>query len=187
MNRIERQTCYRFRGGRAVNFLVAEFGLVSRRNTVQKPGVLQSLLGRRPLVFIHAHKFAEEILGALTDVLEVSMAHFDIASAYFGQNACVFIAVEGRTAHEHDVEDDTCGPDIALVIVVVVELEDFRCDVVRGTASLGQMLARLKLRRESEIDQLEAFLDVIFFQKDQVLRLDVPMHDILRVQVAQDS
>ena len=187
MDRIERQTCYRFRGGRAVDFLVAEFGLVSRRNTVQKPRVLQGFLGCRPLVFIHAHKFAEEILGALTDLLEVTMAHFDIASAYLGQYAGVFIAVEGRAAHEHDVEDDTCGPDIALVIVVVVELEDFRCDVVRGTASLSQVLARLELRREAKIDQLEAFLNIIFFQKDQVLRLDVPMHDILRVQVAQDS
>jgi hypothetical protein len=90
-------------------------------------------------------------------------------------------AVEGRSFEEHHEEDYAGGPDVALLIVLLAK--HLGSDVVGSAYPRVEYLAGLLLLNcDSEVDELDRA--GLLFEED-VLRLDVPVHDVLGVDVGQ--
>lgn len=89
---------------------------------------------------------------------------------------CVKWLISRYDLEEHHPE----GPDVTLGAVIL--LDDLRGDVVRGARDL---LGRaLHLAGQTEVDEFDSASSLI---KHDVLRLDVTMDDILRVNIAQGA
>jgi len=90
------------------------------------------------------------------------------------------LVLEGREARQHLVDQDAQGPPVDGFSVALVQ-QDLRRDVLRRAANRERAL-RDDLR-EAEIDQLK----IPVVSDHDVLRLQVPVADVLRVQVLEDA
>ena len=92
----------------------------------------------------------------------------------------VGLTIERRVAAEQDVKNDTTAPQVALLIVAL--LEDLRCDVVRRPILLDHLLTGSVGSGSAEVDNGNACLIPGPIQ-EKVLRLQVPVHNIAAVAV----
>ena len=96
------------------------------------------------------------------------------------EDVLVGAAVEGRAAREQDVEDDPAAPDVAALVVVL--LEHLGGDVVGGAELLAEFLVLLEGLGGAEVDDHDV-VDGARLVEQQVLGLHVAVHDVLRVAV----
>jgi len=89
------------------------------------------------------------------------------------------VTIEGQISGNEHVEDDTEGPDVALVLVVLVN--DFRGHEVWSTGHFVH--AFLSLLGETKVDELDLTLAVVH----DVLWLYVSVHDVHRMTMLQRS
>ncbi len=92
------------------------------------------------------------------------------------------VAVEGRTAGDHEIEDDATAPEAALLVVILAK-EYFRRIVIQlsirpenkyGAGLLGALLLGPKHLRSPEVDDLDGGLGAGAFE-DYVFRLEIAM------------
>ena len=82
--------------------------------------------------------------------------------AHLLHDILVRLAVEGRHAREQDVGDDTTGPDIALLVVVLVE--NFRGDVVGRAEFLVKVAVGVVYERGAEVNDLDLIELLVLLQ-----------------------
>lgn len=108
------------------------------------------------------------------DVLEVAVAD-PLEQLVFG------LGPEGVIALQHHVEEDAHRPHVRVDGHVVLLGDDLGGHVRGSPAESVNRGRRLRLEAESEIDQLQILVPV---QQD-VLGLDIAVHDVHRVQVVE--
>jgi hypothetical protein len=72
--------------------------------------------------------FLDERLGLLTDLTPFFLREAKFSSQNFLVNDLVCFSIEGRDSREHNVQNNTQGPDIAFLVVLLFNY--FRGDVV---------------------------------------------------------
>lgn len=90
---------------------------------------------------------------------------------------------EGEVAAEHSIEDNAAAPDIGAETLVLLACNHFWGSVA-GTATRSfEFLAWLVLVGQPEV----YYLDVALMVQQQVLRFQVPVHNIILVDVLNPS
>ena len=102
-----------------------------------REGLLSGWAGLR----IVGEKILDEQLGVVRDGLPTAVIEVEGALTHLLHDVLVALAVERRHTGEEDISDDTGGPDIAFVVVVLVK--NFRSDVVRSSELLVQVSLRV--------------------------------------------
>ena len=103
----------------------------------------------------------------------------DVLSALHGLEDVGLVApVEGGRSGQEHVGDDADGPQIALLIVGAPE--DLRGDVVGGTDGNMQLLIRLEVPGEAEVDEFEVAVFALVLEKE-VLQLEVAVGEVVGV------
>lgn len=90
-------------------------------------------------------------------------------------------ASEWERSSEHDIEEDAKGPHVDRLAIVFVLAYDFWTHVAWGSAENLQALVVSNDHAETEVYQLDhacALLD------QDVIKLDVAMDDVVRVEIA---
>ena len=126
--------------------------------------MLQSLLSAGSLFRAVGEEQADEGLRVLADVLPDAFLEGELTLANFLHNLLVRLAVEGRHARKQNVSDDTCGPNVTLVVVVLVE--HLRSNVVRCAQLLVEVAVRVIDQRGAEVDDLDLVELLVLFEKD---------------------
>mmetsp|Transcript_84081 Transcript_84081/g.224757 ORF Transcript_84081/g.224757 Transcript_84081/m.224757 type:complete len:272 (-) Transcript_84081:7-822(-) len=102
------------------------------------------------------------------------------------EDLLVGIAAEGGVAAEEDVHDDADGPEVRGSGVVL--LDHLRRHVIRGAYPRLHGAVPLRRPRQPEIDELQrGLLHVLLVHKEEVLGLDVAVHDLPLVEVEQSG
>ena len=142
--------------------------------------MLKGLLSRWSLLLILRQKGRDEILCLIGDlapdcILEGKFTKFNLL-----HDLLVRSAVEWRYAREHDVGDDTAGPDIALWTVVL--REDLWSNVVGRAQLLVQLLRLVEDQRRAEINDLYLVEFLVLLEED-IFWLQVPVDYVINVAV----
>ncbi len=95
---------------------------------VFEPGVLEALRGGDSLLDVEGEHFIDEVFGVGRDFVELGDAEGVDACLDLLHDLLVVLRVEGGDAGEHDVEDDSERPHVALFVVAFAD--DFGGDVV---------------------------------------------------------
>ena len=142
--------------------------------------MLESNLGRGPLGSVVGEKGTDEKLSVLANSVPDTVIEGEGTGADLVHDVLVGLAVEGGHAGEEDEGDDTGGPDIALLVVALVE--DLGGNVVRGSEFLVQLTVSGVDEGGAEVDDLDLVELLVGLEKD-VLRLEIAMDDVDLVAV----
>ena len=93
----------------------------------------------------------------------------------------IIFRIEWVMASQDGVYDHANGPNVAFVGVGL--LEDLWRDVENAPTGLGKDLTLLKPCRLTEVDQLDDVLILRCLFEQDILQLDVPMHDPDSMQI----
>ena len=85
------------------------------------------------------------------------------------------LSIERRHSREKNICDDTTGPDVALLVVVLVE--DLGGDVVRSAELLVEVTVGVVDEGGAKIDDLDLVELLVLFKED-VLGLKITMDDV---------
>ena len=103
----------------------------------------------------------------------------DIAEGNVVKNLLVVLPVERRVTAQQDVHDDATGPDIAFLIVFL--LQDLGCYVEGGPHPGIHVFIRLKSAREPEVYNFD--LIGVRFNYQEVLWLEVTVDYFLGMTI----
>ena len=141
-----------------------------------REGLLSGWAGLR----IVGEKILDEQLGVVRDGLPTAVIEVEGALTHLLHDVLVALAVEGRHAGEEDVSDDTGGPDIAFVVIVLIK--NLWGDVVRSSELLVQVSLGIVYERGAEINDLD-LVELLVLLEEDVLGLQVTMDDVGLVAV----
>ena len=128
-----------------------------------------------PGVWVDVEDVPEHVLGVGGEHLGLLvLAAHDLLVEFVG-----VLVLKGEVAAEHGVEDDAAGPDVDAGALVAPARDHLGRSVARGPAGRFEPFARLVLVGQSEVHDL----DVALVVEKQVLRLQVPVHDPVLVDV----
>ena len=161
---------------------VASGGDLRRQLTViaLEPGVLQTFVGRHPLVLALGQQAADEVLGVLRDAAEglrvkVPVAGFDVLERFD-----VVLTGEGREAAEQDVGQHSDGPHVRVEAHRLAFHDLGRREFGRSRRDLDQFVG-IEFGGQTEVDELDGRR--VSRLAHDVLRLDVQVDDVLLVHV----
>lgn len=142
--------------------------------------MLKRVCGRRALITRVGEQGGDKVLAILRDrrpdtVVEVVRALADLL-----HDVLVGLAVERWLARQKNVCDDATGPDVALLVVVLVE--DFRCDIVRRAKLLVEVAVGIVDEGRAEINDLDLVVLLVLLEQD-ILRFQIAVHDVPLVAV----
>ena len=153
--------------------------------TLVEPRVGKALSRAEAKLWLDDEHVRDQVFRLYRDMRPLGVRELDIPLADQLELSRDRLVVEWRIPAEHNVEDDTDRPDIAL-IAISFTLQHLRCNVLGCTAAREHLL-RLVLEeaRETKICDFDlAVLHVFGIPGQQnVSRVQVAMHDSLRVQV----
>ncbi|GIX65410.1 ABC transporter ATP-binding protein, putative [Babesia caballi] len=147
---------------------------------VGEPVVLQRLGGGDALRRVEGDHATDEVLGALRDLAPLRHVEGELARLHLLDDRRLVRAVEGREAAQQNVQDHADGPDVALVVVHA--LEHLGRNVVRRADLLLHLGVDVAVRREAKVNDPDVGVDGLGLEQ-QVLRLEVAVHDVLPVHV----
>jgi len=151
-------------------------GLVNlKRSELGDPWVLKGLLSGWALLGVVGQQGADEAFAVLRDGLPDAVIKVELALAHLFHDILVGLSIEGRHAGEKNIRDHTRGPDVALMVVVLVE--DLRSDVIGSTELLVEVTVGVVHQGGTEIDDLD-LVELFVLLKQDILRLQVAMHDV---------
>ena len=150
------------------------------RGQLSDPRVLQSLLSRGALLRVVGQQRADEALAVLRDGLPDAVVERVLALANLLHDVLVGLAVEGRHSGKEDVGDDTSGPDVALMVVVLVE--NLGGDVVGRAQLLVKVTVGVVDKGSAEVDDLDLIELLVLLEQD-ILGLQVTVDDVGLVAV----
>ena len=150
------------------------------RGQLGDPGVGQGLSRAGSLLRVVGQQGTDEILAVLRDGLPDAVVKVELAFAHLFHDVLIRLAIEWRHSREKNVRDDSSGPNIALVVVILVE--DLRGDVVRRAELLVEVAVRVVDERGAEVDDLN-LVELLVLLKQDILWLQVTMHNVSLVAV----
>jgi hypothetical protein len=121
-----------------------------------------------------------EALGVLADSLPDTVLERELSLANALHDLLIGLTVEGRHTGQQDVSNDTCRPDIALLIVVFVE--HLGSDVVWRAELLVKISVRVVDERGAEVDDLD-LIKLLVLLEENILRLEVSVDDVVLMAV----
>ena len=142
--------------------------------------MLEGLLSRWAFLRVVGEESADEILAVLRDGLPDAVVEVELSLTDLLHDVLVRLSVEGRHTRKQDIRDDAAGPDIALFVVVLVE--DFGGDVVRGAELLVKVSVGVVDERGAEINDLD-LIELLVLLEQNVLGLQIAMDDVCLMTV----
>ena len=85
------------------------------------------------------------------------------------------LTIERRHTGQEDVCDDTCGPDITFLIIILVQ--NFRRNIIGCSELLVEVTVGVIDERGTEIDDLD-LIEFLVLLKKNVLGLKITMDDV---------
>ena len=98
------------------------------------PRMVKRINGADSLVRVIGQQFANQVFGFVGDVGPLWFANIILASEHCLNDLFITASIEGRVATKQDVEDDSATPQVTLLVVIL--LQHFWCNVVRGSKLL---------------------------------------------------
>mmetsp|Transcript_22684 Transcript_22684/g.35057 ORF Transcript_22684/g.35057 Transcript_22684/m.35057 type:complete len:354 (-) Transcript_22684:144-1205(-) len=147
------------------------------------PGVPQQLRGGLPLLVVHHQHLGYQVPRLLGHVVPVGRMELVLPPADLAEELVLVLVVEGRVAPQQDVRDHARRPQVRLPAVLEAA-EDLGGHVTRGAAGLLHLPHLGDVAGEAEVGDLDVGV-VLPRGQQQVLRLQVPVHDVVGVQVVQ--
>mmetsp|Transcript_77511 Transcript_77511/g.107678 ORF Transcript_77511/g.107678 Transcript_77511/m.107678 type:complete len:486 (-) Transcript_77511:62-1519(-) len=144
------------------------------------PVVVEGLLSRGSLGGVNSEHSLDELLSIVRDTGPLLLGEVEGTLLDGLDNVGVRLTIEGRVTAKHDIQNDTRRPDIALLIVVL--LQDFGSDVVRSTKLLSHLLALNKLSGGTKIYNFNLSI-LLLAGKQQVLGLQISVDNLSIVAV----
>ena len=144
------------------------------------PWVAESIGSAGSGALVEGEQLGDEILGVGADLLPDAVIEREVALTNLLHDLLIGLSVEGRHAGEKDVDEDTAGPDVALVVVALVK--NLGGDVVRGAKLLVKWTVRVVDEGGSEINDLDLVELLVLLEKD-VLGLEIAMDDVVLMAV----
>lgn len=123
--------------------------------------MLEDLFGIDPIPAIKANSFPNEILGIFTNLFPLLAFHLIIAQNDFLQNFVIIIPIKWWISTEHDIENNSCGPNITFGVIGAHQ--DFWGHVVRGAYYLVGFFFAVDLKTRTEIDQFYVEFGIVGF------------------------
>mmetsp|Transcript_278 Transcript_278/g.868 ORF Transcript_278/g.868 Transcript_278/m.868 type:complete len:597 (-) Transcript_278:1548-3338(-) len=142
----------------------------------------QSRIGREPRSRVHPEQAGDEVLRLGGDPSPFPLREGEGAGRDFAEELPLVWGVEGHVAAEQDVGHHAQRPHVHRSAVGLV-LHDLGREVVWGARQRAEGLARAAVHREAEVGDLHGGVGARVLEQD-VLGLDVPMHDAVLVEVA---
>ena len=96
-----------------------------------EPGMVQAVLCRDPLLRILVEHLRDEILRLIRHTIPVSRVELELLLDDVAEDLFVVVSFEGWVTAQEDEQNDTEGPNVALLVVVA--FQHFRSDVVWST------------------------------------------------------
>jgi len=156
-------------------------GLVnSKSGKLIQPGVLECDISRRSVFFIVGEELADEVLGLVRDVLPDFVLEVELSLSDLLHDVLIALTIERWLSREEDISDDTARPDIALVVVVLVE--NFWGNVVWGSELLIKVLAWVIDKRGTKINDLDGIELLVSFQQN-VFGFKVSVDNVILVTI----
>lgn len=112
--------------------------------------MLESVLSTGALVNVVGKQLGDEVLRSIRDVSPARVSEGELSSADFLHNFLVVLSIEGRNTGQDNVGDNSTRPDIALLVIPLVE--HFRSNVVRSAQLLIKSLRRVVHQRRTEVN-----------------------------------
>ena len=150
---------------------------------LDQPGVLEGLLSRHASLRTR-DELLNEVLRLPINVTPLIVVKVELSFGDHGKNLVIVGPVKGRVAAEQDVKKAPGRPHVTRDVVIAGQ--DLWRDVVGRSCSSVHPLQAASITdlRQAEVDNLQ--VRVLFFGLEQeVLGLEVPMHDVLLVTVVQ--
>ena len=142
--------------------------------------MLKCDLGRRALFSRVGEQGRDKVLAILRNRLPDAVVEVVRALTHFLHDILVGLTVERWLARQKNVCDDATGPDVALLVVVLVE--DFRCDVVRRAELLVEVAVGIVDEGRAEINDLDLVVLLVLLEQD-ILGFQVAVHNVPLVAV----
>ena len=139
------------------------------------PRMLEGLGGRGSLLGVVSEEGADEALAVLRDGLPDAVIEGESTFAHLLHDILIRLTIEGRHTRKNDVSDDTGGPDIALLVVVLVE--NFRGNIVGRAELLVEVTVGVVDEGGTKIDDLDLVELLVLFKED-VLGLEITMDNV---------
>ena len=144
------------------------------------PGVFERVGRARSGVLVKGEQAADKVLGILADLLPDAVLERELTLADLLHDLLIGLTVEGGHTGKEDVDEDTAGPDVTLVVVGLVE--DLGGDVVRSSELLVKGTVGVVDEGGAEINDLDLVELLVLLEKN-VLGLQVAMHDVVLMAV----
>ena len=128
---------------------------------------------------MHLQHLFNENLRFIGHILPLNSLEANIPEGNVVKDLLIVLPIEWRVPAQQDVQDDAAGPDIAFLIVFL--LQDLGC-YVEGCPHAGiHVFVRLKSAREPEVNHFD--LICVRFHYEEVLWLEVTVDYFLGVTV----
>ena len=144
--------------------------------------MLKGDFGRRTLFSGVREQARDKVLAILRNRLPDAVVEVVGALTHLLHDVLVGLTVERWHAREENVSNDATGPDIALLVVVLVE--DFRCDIIRRAKLLVEVAVWIVDEGRAEINDLDLVVLLVLLEQD-ILGLQITMHNVVLVTVVQ--
>ena len=135
----------------------------------------KALLSGRTLVRAVGKEGSDEALGVLRDGLPDAVLERELALTNLLHDILIGLTVEGRHSGEEDVDDDTAGPDITLLVIALVK--NLGGDVVGSSKLLVEITVGVVNKGGTEIDDLN-LIEFLVLLEENVLGLEITMNDV---------
>ncbi|GBE60051.1 ABC transporter ATP-binding protein, putative [Babesia ovata] len=151
---------------------------------VGEPVVLERLVRADALGGVVRNHARDEVLRTLRHLAPLRQVEGVLAGLHLLDDLGLIRAVEGRETAQQNVQDHTNRPYVALAVVHA--LEHVWRDVVRGADLVLHLRVQVAVRGETEVDDPDVGIGVLGL-KQQVLGLEVAVHDVLLVHVVDTA
>ena len=145
-------------------------GVDGLRAVVRDPGVLQGHLGRGALVHVVGQQLRDQVLRLVRHRRPAGVRERELPDAHLLHDLLVALPVEGGHPRQDDVQDHAARPDVALLVVLLVE--DLGGDVVGRAELLVEGLGLVVDERSAEVNNLD-LVEVLVLLEQDVLGLEV--------------
>ena len=142
--------------------------------------MLKGDFGRRTLLSGVREQARDKVLAILRNRLPDAVVEVVGALTHLLHDVLVGLTIERWHAREENVSNDATGPDIALLVVVLVE--DFRCDIIRRAELLVEVAVWIVDEGRAEINDLDLVVLLVLLEQD-ILGLQITMHNVPLVAV----
>lgn len=149
-----------------INLQVSKFG---------DPWVLEGIPSGGSLLGVVGEKGTNETLTVLGDGLPDAIFERKLSFTNLLHDVLIRLTIERGLSGKNDIGDDTGGPDIALLVVALVE--DLGGNVVRGSEFLIEVTVGIVDEGSTEIDDLD-LIELLVLLEENVLGLEITMNDV---------